>query len=157
VAGQRSASTPIRRPAVVQPFARLRSSLEIARTLIGSEYAGSSTLPFYLCGKAQYCAESRRPRSAALELLTLHSEVNAVRAGPSISNSSEKSNAVSNSEALSGAGLVDALLEIGRERQRIMEAMKAALLRGDDDTALEHARELTGLPRHKSQVSGVTT
>jgi hypothetical protein len=83
--------------------------------------------------------------------------VNAVRAGPTISNSSEKSNTVSNSEALSGAGLVDAILEIGRERQRIMEAMKAALLRGDDDAALEHARELTGLPRHKSPVSGITT
>jgi hypothetical protein len=76
--------------------------------------------------------------------------VNAVRAGPTISNSSEKSNAVSNSEALLGAGLVDVLLEIGRERQRVMEAMKAALLRGDDDAALERARELTGLPTKSS-------
>jgi hypothetical protein len=83
--------------------------------------------------------------------------VNAVRAGPTISNSSEKSNAVSNSEAFSGAGLVDALLEIGRERQRIMEAMKAALLRDDDEAALEHARELTGLPSRKSPLTAVTT
>jgi hypothetical protein len=43
--------------------------------------------------------------------------------------------------------LVDVILEIGRERQRIVEAMKVALLRGDDPEALECARELTGLPR----------
>lgn len=59
---------------------------------------------------------------------------------------------VSDSEANS-AGLV----AIEDERQRIMEAMKATLLRGDDDAALEHARELTGLPTHKSPVSAVTT
>lgn len=62
-----------------------------------------------------------------------------------------------NREASSSSGLIDVLLEIGRERQRIMEAMKAALLRGDDDATLEHARELTGLPSRKSPVTAVTT
>jgi len=54
------------------------------------------------------------------------------------------------------AGLVDALIDIGRERARILEAMKAALLSGDDAEALERARELTGLPSQKSPVSSVT-
>jgi hypothetical protein len=44
------------------------------------------------------------------------------------------------------AALISALMEIGRERQRILESMRAALLRGDEDEALERARELTGLP-----------
>jgi hypothetical protein len=44
------------------------------------------------------------------------------------------------------AGLVDALIEIGTERQRVLGAMKEALIRGDDGEALERARELTGLP-----------
>jgi hypothetical protein len=59
--------------------------------------------------------------------------------------------------AVNPAGLVDALIDIGRERQRIMEAMKAALLRGEDVAAREHARELTDLPSQTSPVSSVTT
>jgi hypothetical protein len=73
----------------------------------------------------------------------------AVQADPTISPA--------NREAGSSTGLVDVLLEIGRERQRTMEAMKAALLRGDDDAALEHACDLTGLPSRKSRVTAVTT
>lgn len=45
------------------------------------------------------------------------------------------------------AGLLDAVTEIGKARANILALMKAALLRGDDSDALEHARELTGLPR----------
>jgi len=41
---------------------------------------------------------------------------------------------------------VDALIEIGRQRAQILEAMKEALGRGDEDEALERARELMGLP-----------
>lgn len=63
----------------------------------------------------------------------------AVQANPTISPT--------NREASSVSGLIDVLLDIGRERQRIMAAMKEALLRGDDAEALECARELTGLPR----------
>ena len=44
------------------------------------------------------------------------------------------------------SSLLDALLEIGQERAKILVAMKEALLRGDDDEALERARELAGLP-----------
>jgi hypothetical protein len=44
-------------------------------------------------------------------------------------------------------GVIDAVAEIARERTKILESMKEALLRGDDDEALERARELTGLPR----------
>lgn len=43
-------------------------------------------------------------------------------------------------------GVIDAIAEIALERTRILEAMRAALLRGDDEEALERARELTGLP-----------
>jgi hypothetical protein len=42
--------------------------------------------------------------------------------------------------------MVDAVIQIGQERRRILASMKEALLRGDDDEALERARELTGLP-----------
>jgi hypothetical protein len=48
------------------------------------------------------------------------------------------------------SGLLDALMEIGQERQKILVAMKEALLRGDDDEALERARELTGLPTKRA-------
>jgi hypothetical protein len=78
-----------------------------------------------------------------------HSEVIRVRDALSLSPTDK--------QASTSSGLVDVLLTIGRERRRILEAMKAALLRGDDDVALEHARELTGLPSRKSPVTAVTT
>jgi hypothetical protein len=82
-----------------------------------------------------------------------------VRAGPTISNSREKSNpTVSVSEeATVKDGLVDAILEIGRECQRIMEGVKAALLRGDNVAALEHARELTGLSSKQKTASSIAS
>jgi hypothetical protein len=43
-------------------------------------------------------------------------------------------------------GVIDAVIEIGRQRAEILEAMKEALVRGDEVEALERARELTGLP-----------
>jgi hypothetical protein len=49
----------------------------------------------------------------------------------------------------SGA-LIDAVMEISRERAKILLAMKEALLRGDEDEALERARELTGLPSKRT-------
>jgi len=51
------------------------------------------------------------------------------------------------------SGLIDALMEIGKERANILEAMKAALLRGDEDEALERARDLMGLPRKRPKDS----
>lgn len=51
------------------------------------------------------------------------------------------------------AGLLDAIAEVASERKRILEAMKAALLRGDDAEALEKARELTGLPMKRTTIS----
>jgi hypothetical protein len=74
-----------------------------------------------------------------------HSEVIRVQDRPNI----PKPCTVSDAE-VNPTGLVDALIDIGRERQRIMEAMKAALLRGDDVVALEHARQLTGLSTKRS-------
>jgi hypothetical protein len=44
------------------------------------------------------------------------------------------------------SGLIDVVRDISRERTEILAFMKAALQRGDDDEALERARELTGLP-----------
>jgi len=54
----------------------------------------------------------------------------------------------------SADGVMDAITEIARERTKILESMKAALLRGDDDEALERARELTGLPMKRTTNSG---
>ena len=42
--------------------------------------------------------------------------------------------------------VIDTITEIARERTKILESMRAALLRGDDEEALDRARELTGLP-----------
>jgi hypothetical protein len=67
-----------------------------------------------------------------------------MRADSNLSNSSKKSSPLTLREP--DQGLVDALMEIGQERQKILVAMKAALLRGDDDEALERARQLTGIP-----------
>jgi hypothetical protein len=53
-------------------------------------------------------------------------------------------------EASTSSGLVDVLLTIGRERQRLMESLRDALLRGDEAEALERARELTGIPTKAS-------
>jgi len=49
--------------------------------------------------------------------------------------------------------VIDAISEIARERTKILEAMRAALLRGDDEEALERARELTGLPPKQAKTS----
>lgn len=46
----------------------------------------------------------------------------------------------------SARGVIEAVTKIARERTQILESMKAALVRGDDEEALEKARELTGLP-----------
>jgi hypothetical protein len=51
---------------------------------------------------------------------------------------------------LDPAALLDAVVEIGQERAAVLVAMKQALLRGDDEEALERARELTGLPSKRS-------
>jgi hypothetical protein len=70
--------------------------------------------------------------------------------GPNITNSRKKSNAAFPS---TNAGVVDVLIEIGQERARILEAMKEALVRGDDSEALELARDLTDLPRKNASAA----
>jgi hypothetical protein len=73
--------------------------------------------------------------------------VSAVRAGPNISNSRDKSNPAVQS---ANGGLIDVLIEISQERAKILEAMKQARLDGDDAEVLDRARQLTGLPPQKS-------
>ena len=60
-------------------------------------------------------------------------------------------------DASASGGLVDVIIQIGRERQRIVESLRDALLRGDDADALEYAGELTGLPTRRSTESPRTT
>ena len=108
---------------------------------------------FHLSGKWLYRASLEAVRGDyQISVPLTHSGMIRVRDRPNIPKPATVSDAEANS-----AGLVDALIAIEHERQRIMEAMRAILLRGDDDAALEHARELTGLPTHKSPVSAVTT
>lgn len=64
--------------------------------------------------------------------------------GPNITNSRKKSNPAF---PHANGGVIDVLIEIGQKRARILEGLKEALMRGDDADALEHARELTVLPR----------
>jgi len=55
-------------------------------------------------------------------------------------------------------GFLRALLEIGREYQRIVKSLCDALLRGDGAAAaLGRPRELAGLPSQKSPISPVST
>jgi len=54
-------------------------------------------------------------------------------------------------------GFLRALLEIGREHQRIIKSLCDALLRGDGAAALGHPRKLSGLPSQKSPISPVST
>lgn len=42
-------------------------------------------------------------------------------------------------------GLIDAILEVGRERQQILDKLKSAFENEDYDAALFHARLLVGL------------
>ena len=48
-------------------------------------------------------------------------------------------------------GALDAVIEIGEKRQQILLAMKDALVRGDEQEALELARDLTDLPRKRTE------
>ena len=43
-------------------------------------------------------------------------------------------------------GLVDAILEVSRQRKAILDQVRSALLSGNDAEALRFARELCGLP-----------
>jgi hypothetical protein len=124
------------------PAALLRRHPQIARILISivSRSAGSSGPPLYSDGKCCYCAEKRSEGTCmSPRLLADKAEVTAVQADPTVSPADK--------EASASRGLVDVLIEIRQERARILEAMKEALVRGDETEALEHARELTGLPR----------
>lgn len=90
-----------------------------------------------------YASAERGDRQVSVPLT--HSEVIRVRDRPNI----PKPSTVFDAE-VNPPDLVDSLIDIGRERARILEAMKAALVRGDDVVALKHARQLTGLPTKRS-------
>jgi len=68
-----------------------------------------------------------------------------VQADPTINPADKEANA--------SGGLVDALIEIGRERQRIVGSLRDTLPNGDDAKALERARELTRLPTKRSVIT----
>ena len=46
-------------------------------------------------------------------------------------------------------GVLDAVMKIAEERRQVLLAMKDALIRGDEQEALELARDLTDLPRKR--------
>jgi hypothetical protein len=48
--------------------------------------------------------------------------------------------------SLSVTGLVDAILEVSRQRKAILDQVRSALLSGNDVEALRFARKLCGLP-----------
>lgn len=48
------------------------------------------------------------------------------------------------------AGVVDAILEVGRQRGALLEQLRAALQSGDDPKALRLARTLCGLENEES-------
>jgi len=48
------------------------------------------------------------------------------------------------------SGIVDAILEVGRQRAALLEEMRSALESGDDSKALNLARQLCGLGNEES-------
>jgi hypothetical protein len=48
------------------------------------------------------------------------------------------------------SGIVDAILEVGRQRKIVLNQLRAALQSGDDRQALALARQLCGLLNEKS-------
>ena len=48
------------------------------------------------------------------------------------------------------AGVVDAILEVGRQRRTLLENLRAALESGDEPKALRFARQLCGLGNEES-------
>jgi hypothetical protein len=51
---------------------------------------------------------------------------------------------------ISLSGIVDAILEVGRQRKIVLDKLRAALQSGDDCRALDLARQLCGLQNEKS-------
>jgi hypothetical protein len=49
------------------------------------------------------------------------------------------------------AGVLDAVLDVSRRQAKIIEEMRAALDRGDNEEALNRARELTGVRSKRGQ------
>jgi hypothetical protein len=48
------------------------------------------------------------------------------------------------------SGVVEAILEVGRQRNSLLESMRLALESGDNETALTFARQLCGINHEKS-------
>lgn len=51
------------------------------------------------------------------------------------------------------AGILDAVMDVSRKQAQIISEMRTALENGNDDRALEKARELVGLPSKPSRDS----
>jgi hypothetical protein len=49
------------------------------------------------------------------------------------------------------SGIVDAILEVGLERQGILDQLRAALVSADNESALKLARKLCGLSDEESR------
>jgi hypothetical protein len=47
-------------------------------------------------------------------------------------------------------GVIDAILEVGRQRKGVLDKLRMALESGDDSGALELARQLCGLQNEES-------
>jgi hypothetical protein len=58
---------------------------------------------------------------------------------------------------LSAPGLVDAILEVSRQRKTILDQVRSALLSGNDVEALQFARKLCGLPVKDRNEEGYRT
>ena len=59
-------------------------------------------------------------------------------------------NAVSKGAALTSTpGLVDAILEVGRQRKTVLDQLRCALESGDNERALVFARQLCGMETHE--------
>jgi hypothetical protein len=49
------------------------------------------------------------------------------------------------------SGIVDAILEVGRQRNSLLSQLRSALQSGQDDVALVLARQLCGISNHEEE------
>jgi hypothetical protein len=54
------------------------------------------------------------------------------------------------------AGVLDAAVDVSRRQAKIIEEMRDALERGDEEEALKKAHELTGVPTNRKRNGGLS-
>jgi hypothetical protein len=58
---------------------------------------------------------------------------------------------IADTQTISMSGIVDSILEVGRQRNSLLAQLRTALQSGQDDQALAVARQLCGMSNHEER------